>query len=222
MTTIALTNGEYADLIIAADTNIGGMYPLPNGQYAQAVVPVDADGNVIVSGEGGGSGSGFTYDQQTTPSSPTRGQTWRERDSNNDIVEDWFWNGTYWLSIQIHSHFVEVASSNFTPFPALNSEQILALKVSIVATSGNMGDNDASNFTTYTFRSKNNAAFSETVLATLTSQALLNGQNLLLSADINQVLSNTNISSLVFRYAATGSPSEPIQGNATFWFRLIK
>jgi hypothetical protein len=41
---------------------------------------------------------GFTYDQQSAPSSPSRGQTWRERDSNNDFVQDWFWNGTYWLS----------------------------------------------------------------------------------------------------------------------------
>ncbi|MBD2168074.1 hypothetical protein H6G04_27185 [Calothrix membranacea FACHB-236] len=47
MTRIALSNGQYADLIIAADQNIGGNYPLPNGQYAQTVVPVDASGNVI-------------------------------------------------------------------------------------------------------------------------------------------------------------------------------
>lgn len=94
MSKIALSNGQYADLIIAADTDVGGVYPLPNGQYAQTVVPVDVDGNVIT----GGSGNGFTYDQQAVPSSPTRGQTWRERDSNSDIVEEWFWNGTYWLT----------------------------------------------------------------------------------------------------------------------------
>lgn len=96
MSKIALTNGQYADLVIAADTNVGGMYPLPNGQYAQTVVPVDADGNVITGSAGGG--NAFTYDQQVVPSSPIRGQTWRERDSNNDIFGNWFWNGTYWVS----------------------------------------------------------------------------------------------------------------------------
>lgn len=48
MSRIALTNNQYADLIIAADENVGGIFPLPNGQYAQAVVPVDVDGNPVL------------------------------------------------------------------------------------------------------------------------------------------------------------------------------
>jgi hypothetical protein len=40
----------------------------------------------------------FTYDQSATPSSPSIGQTWRERASNGSIIEDWEWNGFYWLS----------------------------------------------------------------------------------------------------------------------------
>lgn len=48
MSRIALSNGQYADLIIAAGQNIGGMFPLPNGQYAQTVIPVDASGNVAI------------------------------------------------------------------------------------------------------------------------------------------------------------------------------
>jgi hypothetical protein len=42
--------------------------------------------------------NGFTYDQQSVPSSPSTGNTWRERDSSNNVVEEWYWNGTYWLS----------------------------------------------------------------------------------------------------------------------------
>ncbi len=38
------------------------------------------------------------YDQQTMPTNPNSGDTWVERDSSNNINENWFWNGTYWLS----------------------------------------------------------------------------------------------------------------------------
>ncbi|MEW6494510.1 MAG: hypothetical protein AB1589_18635 [Cyanobacteriota bacterium] len=40
----------------------------------------------------------FNYDQQTVPASPTSGQVWRERSTDNNVVEGWSWNGTYWLS----------------------------------------------------------------------------------------------------------------------------
>lgn len=43
--------------------------------------------------------TGFNYDSSSVPSSPSTGQTWRERDSNNSVVEQWFWNGTIWLSL---------------------------------------------------------------------------------------------------------------------------
>ncbi|UKO99350.1 hypothetical protein [Nostoc sp. UHCC 0870] len=49
MSKIALNNGQYANLIVAADEDTGGMFPLPNGRYAQTVLPVDIDGNPIVS-----------------------------------------------------------------------------------------------------------------------------------------------------------------------------
>ena len=41
---------------------------------------------------------GFDYDQQAIPASPSIGQTWRERDGSNLIVNEWFWSGTLWLS----------------------------------------------------------------------------------------------------------------------------
>jgi hypothetical protein len=44
--------------------------------------------------------NGFDYNQQTLPNNPTTGQTWRERDSNNWIIRDWFWDGQDWQSIQ--------------------------------------------------------------------------------------------------------------------------
>lgn len=37
----------------------------------------------------------------TPPTNPIRGYFWSEIDSNGDLVQDWFWNGTYWLSTGI-------------------------------------------------------------------------------------------------------------------------
>ena len=34
----------------------------------------------------------FTYDQQAEPSSPTAGQTWRERNASGLIIGEWTWN----------------------------------------------------------------------------------------------------------------------------------
>lgn len=38
------------------------------------------------------------FDQSVVPTNQNRGDIWRERDGNGDLVEEWFWNGTYWLS----------------------------------------------------------------------------------------------------------------------------
>jgi hypothetical protein len=46
-----------------------------------------------------GSVSGFTYDQQAEPSSPTAGETWRERTAGGLIVESWQWSGSVWTEL---------------------------------------------------------------------------------------------------------------------------
>ena len=45
-----------------------------------------------------GIASGFTYDQQAEPSSPTAGQTWRERSSGGVIIGEWEWSGSLWFT----------------------------------------------------------------------------------------------------------------------------
>lgn len=48
----------------------------------------------------------YFYDQAAVPTNPAMGQTWRERDSNNLIVCEWFWSGTFWLSTRLHQQNV--------------------------------------------------------------------------------------------------------------------
>jgi hypothetical protein len=59
------------------------------------------------------------YPASTTPSiNPIRGYFWSEIDSNGDLVQDWFWNGTYWLSTFPYFHPISassVASATFVP-----------------------------------------------------------------------------------------------------------
>ncbi|MGF2034275.1 MAG: hypothetical protein RMZ43_002935 [Nostoc sp. CmiVER01] len=75
MTKIALPNGQYADQIIAAQTGVGGTYKLPDGTYAQTVVPVDANGNVIVDSGSGGSSSPATSTAYGTVKTNTTSST---------------------------------------------------------------------------------------------------------------------------------------------------
>ena len=56
-------------------------------------------GSVVINNNGNLVYNGYTYyDQQTAPTSPSIGDRWTERDSNNGVVLDWFWNGVVWLS----------------------------------------------------------------------------------------------------------------------------
>lgn len=52
--------------------------------------------------------NGFDYNQQTVPSNPLVGQTWRERKSNGLILRDWEWDGVDWISIQEFSQFLGI------------------------------------------------------------------------------------------------------------------
>jgi hypothetical protein len=73
-------SGAYADL--------SGKPALFSGAYG------DLSGKPVVP-------FGFTYDQQTEPSSPSAGQTWRERTAGGLIIGDWTWRDdtALWLSI---------------------------------------------------------------------------------------------------------------------------
>ena len=53
------------------------------------------------------------FDQQEAPVGQIRGNIWRERDVNRDVVQEWFWNGTYWLSCLLFNTHI--------PFGGLNN-----------------------------------------------------------------------------------------------------
>jgi hypothetical protein len=60
------------------------------------------------------SSSGFSYDQITTPVNPANGQTWRERDANDGIVQDWFYSAAYsaWLSSTLRQIGISLQGAN--------------------------------------------------------------------------------------------------------------
>jgi hypothetical protein len=60
---------------------------------------------------------------QSEPTNPNPGDYWDQIDENNLLVDEWFWNGVYWLSRQKFSHASNPTSISSTvtnliaPFP---------------------------------------------------------------------------------------------------------
>ncbi|GAA6622903.1 hypothetical protein [Scytonema sp. NUACC26] len=65
--------------------------------------------------------NGLYIDSSSPPLSPKRGQIWKERNVNGDLIKQWFWNGTYWLStnqlIQKVGEATGAASSSNSALP---------------------------------------------------------------------------------------------------------
>ncbi|KYC42061.1 hypothetical protein WA1_18845 [Scytonema hofmannii PCC 7110] len=85
---------------------------------------------------------GLYFDSINSPLSPKRGQIWMERNSNGDLVQEWTWNGTYWLSktlfhaSQVTTGFsgVGIASNNqwaVCPIPNNRFRGLFVVNVSI-------------------------------------------------------------------------------------------
>lgn len=93
--------------------------------------------------------TGFDFDQVTLPRATRIGQTWRERRLNQEIVEDWFWNGTYWLSRTEFPEGTWIGGTNTLPSTGLNipfnvSHNVMITTVYIYGFLGSV--NDASNY----------------------------------------------------------------------------
>ncbi len=56
------------------------------------------------------------YDQQLIPTSPNVGDTWIERDLSNNIIQNWYWNGTYWLSTNRYTSGTIYTGTNSSSF----------------------------------------------------------------------------------------------------------
>lgn len=151
--------------------------------------------------------SGFNYDQRTIPSSPIRGDTWRERSIDNDIVKEWFWNNTYW--IEINSKYLWIGSAyNAFSSPLPNEYNNIYLeKWWYVFVSANTVNNDASNYSIVTLRLEDNSG-NEQIIATLTnpdSFALTNNRK---NVNINTIYSTQQYTNVLARFATVGSPGD--------------
>lgn len=78
-----------------------------------------------------GIASGFTYDQQAEPSSPTAGETWRERTAGGLIVGEWEWSGSLWLT-STPSLSVPFETTSFSLTGATSTRCIIGVRAVIV------------------------------------------------------------------------------------------
>jgi hypothetical protein len=94
--------------------------------------------------------NGFTYDQVSVPSSPSAGETWRERNSSRDIIQDWYYNGSRWLGTSINTIFSpfnsSIAVTSGFLVPAILHRSYNIWLESFQASYYVAGANDASNF----------------------------------------------------------------------------
>jgi hypothetical protein len=104
----------------------------------------------------------------TPPVNPIRGYFWTEIDGNGDLVQEWFWNGTYWLSSQ--THFFEISDTsvgtntvNFYFAPPRVGEYNLFL-LNYFCSYRFTGTSDANNKINLTFR-RNNFSNTNTVIS---------------------------------------------------------
>jgi hypothetical protein len=95
-----------------------------------------------------GIASGFTYDQQAEPSSPTAGQTWRERSSGGVIIGEWEWSGSLWFT-STPSLSVPFETTSFNITAASSTRCIIGVRAVVVEVgffaSRTTGTVDASN-----------------------------------------------------------------------------
>lgn len=60
------------------------------------------------------------YRQVSPPSNPSFGDSWDELDSNNNLIEKWYWDGAWASSIKDWSWFLSGASGTSTGLPVGN------------------------------------------------------------------------------------------------------
>jgi len=176
----------------------------------------------------------FTYDQISVPLAPSVGATWRERDSNNLIVGQWFWDGTNWLSIAITPRDtllisgqsitlsnvivgLVTANTDDVPFSINASYGIYVTKIyaALRIPTGNLSSGNY-----WTLNLKNGASILQTLSVSAGDDGALTGDVRKSSAAINIVYPKTGKYS--FSLAAVGTPPSLRSPSALIEYRLVK
>lgn len=92
----------------------------------------------------------------TPPSSPIVGDTWEELDNIGNLVMEWFWNGTYWLSKQQIPAQINYGlySSNINVFSSHVLRRDFNIFIERLLSGWFAGSpNDANNYWTITYKS---------------------------------------------------------------------
>lgn len=119
---------------------------------------------------------GFTYDQQAVPSSPSNGQSWRERDASGNIVMDWeyigsasAWRSLATLQASYSSNNIGSNTTQVIPGSLLSGNGYSIYFDRFVVNNLVATTNDASNY--YTIRFQNQIGTATNNLGSLYSTA---------------------------------------------------
>lgn len=109
----------------------------------------------------------------TPPTSPVRGDKWDEIDANLDLVQQWFWNGTYWLSrniINVHDRLNTNNNDDTTLLAVPTSSRNTNLFLLSWSTTNSIATlNDASNYYALSLSRTNESNVTTSIANTNTS-----------------------------------------------------
>ncbi len=166
--------------------------------------------------------NGITYyDQQTIPTSPKIGDMWYERDINKNILQQWFWNGSYWVSVQEFGFYLVNGGLAWTTPIISTYSQIYVSSVFLNIYSNGTANNDANNYSTNNVNIVTLAGVS-TAIATITTQSLLNNQKKTYSANVNTFYSTAVYQAFTITSVNTGIPKESAYGSGLIKARFAR
>ncbi len=121
------------------------------------------------------------------PFTPVKGDKWSEFDSFNNFIEEWIWNGNYWLTKQIFYHSLTTlsafsATASIADFPV---DPITNIFVTNLIANFQINSNSTStNAWTWTL-SRNNATNTPTTLGSITTAGVAANTWTVVKAAIN-------------------------------------
>lgn len=167
-------------------------------------------------------------DSRTPPNNPSKGALWRERDANNLVLGQWFWNGSYWLSLDLfkadYSNLYIPYSQNPTglALPVYYNIFIERFVVGFEFQGGNINDN--SNFWNFVIHSVKGAGATPLLMLSTQAASYYQYQNLTLinNSKIFINVFGQQLNNFSFQAYTTGSPSGLGRFSVTLEYRHAK
>ncbi len=155
--------------------------------------------------------------------SPSIGSLWTEVTATGQFVEDWYWNGTYWLSKQKYNASAETEASASLDLPlAVPITTNLFLNTLTVDYRTNGGNNDATRYWTVQLQRINTGNIA-TTYGTVSTQSqpanVYNKSQIVINAHLD--IATTTTKALIINLVRVSNPS-PLRANCLLTYQKAR